>query len=240
VETAEQRTLPSGTMVDAKYRVDELIAIGGMGAVYAGTHTKLRKRVAIKILNPELATPQMIERFHREAITASQIGHEGIAQVHDVGTSPRGETFLVMELLEGDSLAHRLKATGALPIDVACELACSILSPLEAAHRAGIVHRDLKPDNVFLVRQSRGEMVKLLDFGISRTQGAEGEFRLTTTGLILGTPFYMSPEQARGDNAVGPAADLYAISTRWASSSTRCCAVRCRSTARTTTSSCTA
>src|SRR5205814_1955251 len=88
---------------------------------------------------------------------------------------------------------------------------CAILSPLEAAHHAGIVHRDLKPDNVFLVRQSRGEMVKLLDFGISRTQSVEGEFRLTTTGLVLGTPYYMSPEQARGDNAVTLAADIYAI-----------------------------
>ena len=160
-------------MLDDKYRVDELLAVGGMGAVYVGTHTKLRKRVAIKVLNPNLSTPPMIERFHREAITASQIGHEGIAQVTDLGTSAAGEPFLVMELLEGESLATRLKATGALQIEVACELACAILSPLGAAHRAGIIHRDLKPDNVFLVRQSRGEMVKLLDFGISRATGLE-------------------------------------------------------------------
>ena len=198
-------------MLDDKYRVDELLAVGGMGAVYVGTHTKLRKRVAIKVLNPNLSTPPMIERFHREAITASQIGHEGIAQVTDLGTSAAGEPFLVMELLEGESLATRLKATGALQIEVACELACAILSPLGAAHRAGIIHRDLKPDNVFLVRQSRGEMVKLLDFGISRATGLEGEFRLTTTGLVLGTPYYMSPEQARGDNVVTPQSDLYSL-----------------------------
>src|SRR5262249_49457845 len=111
-------------MLDGKYRVDHLVAVGGMGAVYSATHTKLRKRVAIKVLNPELATPQMIQRFHREAITASQIGHEGIAQVTDIGTSQSGETFLVMEFLEGESLARRLKTTGALPIDVACEMAC--------------------------------------------------------------------------------------------------------------------
>ena len=198
-------------MLDDKYRVDELLAVGGMGAVYVGTHTKLRKRVAIKVLNPNLSTPPMIERFHREAITASQIGHEGIAQVTDLGTSAAGEPFLVMELLEGESLATRLKATGALQIEVACELACAILSPLGAAHRAGIIHRDLKPDNVFLVRQSRGEMVKLLDFGISRATGLEGEFRLTTTGLVLGTPYYMSPEQARGDSVVTPQSDLYSL-----------------------------
>ena len=198
-------------MLDDKYRIDELLAVGGMGAVYVGTHIKLRKRVALKVLNPALSTPPMIERFHREAITASQIGHEGIAQVTDLGTSANGEPFLVMELLEGESLATRLRHAGALAIDVACELGCMILSPLEAAHRAGIIHRDLKPDNVFLVRQSRGELVKLLDFGISRAVGLEGEFRLTTTGLVLGTPYYMSPEQARGDSSVTRAADLYSF-----------------------------
>ncbi len=208
---AEPRHLASGTMLDDKYRIDDLLAVGGMGAVYVGTHIKLRKRVAIKVLNPGLSNPQMIERFHREAITASAIGHEGIAQVTDIGTSSDGEPFLVMELLEGESLGRRMKVSGALPIEVACELACSILSPLGAAHRAGIIHRDLKPDNVFLVRQSRGEMVKLLDFGISRTEGLDGEFRLTTTGLVLGTPYYMSPEQARGDAQITPQTDLYAL-----------------------------
>src|SRR3970282_798722 len=88
---------------------------------------------------------------------------------------------------------------------------CAILSPLAAAHQAGIVHRDLKPDNVFLVRQSRGELVKLLDFGISRAAGLDAEFRLTNTGVVLGTPYYMSPEQARGDSEVGPGSDLYAF-----------------------------
>jgi serine/threonine-protein kinase len=211
VEGAEQRQLSPGTMLDDKYRIDELLAVGGMGAVYVGTHVKLRKRIAIKVLNPAIATPPMIERFHREAITASQIGHEGIAQVTDLGMSSSGEPFLVMELLEGESLASRLKHAAPLPIDVACELGCMILSPLDAAHRAGIIHRDLKPDNVFLVRQSRGELVKLLDFGISRAQGLDTEFRLTTTGLVLGTPYYMSPEQARGDSAITLAADIYSF-----------------------------
>ncbi len=198
-------------MLDGKYRVDRLLAVGGMGAVYMGTHVKLRKRIAIKVLNPQLNSGPMIERFHREAITASQIGHEGIAQVTDIGTSSEGEPFLVMEYLEGESLASRLRTSGPLSVEDACELGCAILSPLAAAHRAGIVHRDLKPDNVYLVRQSRGEMVKLLDFGISRDAGLESEFRLTTTGLVLGTPYYMSPEQARGDSNITPAADLYAF-----------------------------
>jgi serine/threonine-protein kinase len=198
-------------MLDDKYRIERLLATGGMGAVYVGTHVGLRKRVAIKVLNPQLSTAPMIERFHREAITASQIGHEGIAQVTDLGTSDEGEPFLVMEYLEGESLASRLKTRGPLDVEDACELGCAILSPLAAAHEAGIVHRDLKPDNVFLVRQSRGEMVKLLDFGISRTTSRESSFRLTTTGLVLGTPYYMSPEQARGDSQITLAADLYAF-----------------------------
>src|SRR5215468_3557081 len=198
-------------MLDDKYRIERLLATGGMGAVYLGVHVGLRKRVAIKVLNPQLNSAPMLERFHREAITASQIGHEGIAQVTDIGTSSDGEPFLVMEYLEGESLASRLKATGPLAVEDACELGCAILSPLAAAHQAGIIHRDLKPDNVFLVRQSRGEMVKLLDFGISRTKGQDASFRLTTTGLVLGTPYYMAPEQARGDSEVTIGADLYSF-----------------------------
>ena len=198
-------------MLDDKYRIELLLATGGMGAVYLGTHVRLHKRVAIKVLNPQLSTAAMVERLHREAITASQIGHEGIVQVTDLGTSLEGEPFLVMEYLEGESLAKRLAAVGRLAVADACELGCAILSPLAAAHRAGIIHRDLKPDNVFLVRQSRGEMVKLLDFGISRTAGLEKTFRLTMTGLVLGTPYYMSPEQARGESEITPAADLYAF-----------------------------
>ncbi|HEY0986401.1 MAG TPA: serine/threonine-protein kinase, partial [Kofleriaceae bacterium] len=211
MEGAPGRELSEGTMLDDKYRIERLLATGGMGSVYLGTHVRLRKRVAIKVLNPQLTSAPMVERFHREAITASQIGHEGIAQVTDLGTSTLGEPFLVMEYLEGESLASRLKASGALAIEDACELGCAILSPLAAAHLAGIIHRDLKPDNVFLVRQSRGEMVKLLDFGISRTVDRDATFRLTTTGLVLGTPYYMSPEQARGDSEVTVAADLYAF-----------------------------
>jgi serine/threonine-protein kinase len=198
-------------MLDDRYRIEHLLATGGWGAVYSGTHTTLRKRVAIKVLSPEHSSEAEIERFRREAITASQIGHEGIAQVTDLGTSFDGEPFLVMEYLEGESLASRLRTSEQLAIEDACEIGCSILAPLGAAHRAGIIHRDLKPDNVFLVRQSRGEMVKLLDFGISHVAGIEPELRLTMTGLVLGTPFYMSPEQARGESEITTAADIYAF-----------------------------
>src|SRR5690606_29241027 len=138
-----------GTMLDQKFRIDGLLAVGGMGEVYVATHVRLRKRVAIKLLKAELASGHMLERFHREAIAASQIGHEGIVEVSDLGATPAGEPFLVMEYLEGEPLAARLRAAGPLSIEAACEMACNILAPLGAAHAAGIVHRDLKPDNVF-------------------------------------------------------------------------------------------
>jgi serine/threonine-protein kinase len=125
-------------MLDDKYRVERLLAAGGMGEVYLGTHIGLRKRVAIKVLNSQTSTAAMIERFHREAITASQIGHEGIAQVTDIGTSGEGEPFLVMEYLEGESLASRLTVSGPLAIEDACEMGCAILSPLAAASSTAI------------------------------------------------------------------------------------------------------
>ncbi|CAN5503515.1 hypothetical protein BH11MYX1_BH11MYX1_37840 [soil metagenome] len=210
MEPLEPRHLPAGTVLDDTYRIDELLAVGGRGAVYIATHITLRERVAIKVLTG-LVSSQMTERFHREAIMASAIGHEGIAQVNEIGTTGNGEPFVVMELLEGESLGRRMKLAGALSIEVACELACSILSPLGAAHRAGILHRDLKPENVFLVRQSRGELVKLLDFGIACTEGLGGEIQVTGTGFALGTSCYLAPEQTRGDAPLMPQTDLYAL-----------------------------
>src|SRR4051795_9409656 len=116
-------------MLDDKYRVERLLAAGGMGEVYLGTHIGLRKRVAIKVLNPQTSTEAMIERFHREAITASQIGHEGIAQVTDIGPSGDGEPFLVMEYLEGESLAARLTGSGRLRVEGAREVGRAVLAP---------------------------------------------------------------------------------------------------------------
>ena len=134
-EPAEPRELAPGTMLDDKYRIDELLAVGGMGAVYVGTHIKLRKRVAIKVLNPQLSSAPMIERFHREAITASLIGHEGIAQVTDIGTSLRRRAVPRHGVTRGrvarDAGCRRI---GAMPIDIACELA--LLDPVAARCRA--------------------------------------------------------------------------------------------------------
>ena len=184
-----------------------------MGAVYVGSHTRLQKRVAIKVLRSELTgAVEIVERFLREAVAASRIGHENIIEVTDIGKAQNGAPFIVMELLEGENLAARIKRVGPLPVAQACHIAVEILSAMEAAHRAGIVHRDLKPENVFLVRKSRSESVKVLDFGISRmVQTEEGQHRLTLTGLVLGTPYYMSPEQACGDSEITAAADIYAV-----------------------------
>jgi len=198
-------------MLDDKYRIDLLLAVGGMGAVYVGEHTKLQKTVAVKVLRTELAEAEdLVERFQREAIAASQIGHDNIVEVTDIGATESGVAFLVMEYLEGESLGARLKKVGALPVDEACDIAIEVLAAIEAAHAVGIIHRDLKPENVFLAQKSRGETVKILDFGISRIRSMEeADARLTRTGTVMGTPYYMSPEQARGSSEIGPASDVY-------------------------------
>src|SRR5687768_8034350 len=141
-------------MLDDRYRIDELLSVGGMGAVYAGTHVLLQKRVAIKVLRSELPHAHlMVDRFHREAIAASAIGHENIVEVTDMGLLPSGLAYLVMELLDGKSLRDVMKEEAPMAVDRACRIICEILGGVGAAHQAGIVHRDLKPDNVFLARK---------------------------------------------------------------------------------------
>ena len=208
VDTAQ---FPPGEMLDDKYRIDRLLSMGGMGAVYVGTHVLLKKRVAIKVLRTEFAgAADMVVRFQREAVAASAIGHDNIVSVTDMGQTRGGVAFLVMELLEGRSLAAAIRDEGPLTIAAAADIASDLLGAIGAAHRAGIIHRDLKPENVFLsLREGRGEVVKILDFGISSITQAEPDKRLTVTGLVIGTPSYMSPEQARGDKEISGATDVY-------------------------------
>ena len=202
-------------MLDSRYRIDSLIAMGGMGAVYAGTHLLLHKRIAVKVLRTDLQSRQsMVERFQREAIAASAIGHENIVSVTDMGTTPDGIAYLVMELLTGQNLADLIEADAPLNAALACDITLEILSGIAAAHHGGIVHRDLKPENVYLSHRPLGrDRVKILDFGVSRlANGTQKtpDVRLTTTGLIVGTPRYMSPEQARGEATITHATDIYA------------------------------
>ncbi len=193
-----------------EYQVECLLGEGGMGRVYAAIHPLIAKRAAIKVLRPELShDPATVERFVREARSVNQIGHPNIVDIFAFGTLPDARHYFVMEWLHGESLATRL-VRGPLPLALALDVLDAIASALAAAHAAGIVHRDLKPDNVFLV--GAAPIVKLLDFGIAKLLGTDPGIDRTATGALIGTPAYMSPEQARGE-LVDTRTDLYALGT---------------------------
>jgi serine/threonine-protein kinase len=200
-----------GSVVGGKYRLERLIGKGGMGSVYEAEHTVLGKRVAVKLLHPDYAGDvEITARFVREAQSASAIGHPNIIEIHDVGEE-EGETFIVMELLEGTSLAALIKRQGRLAPEHTVAIARQIADGLTAAHAAGVVHRDLKADNVFLTHDPRlGDQVRILDFGISKVIEQDGT-ELTQTGAMIGTPHYMAPEQVRGEKDVDARIDVWAL-----------------------------
>jgi serine/threonine-protein kinase len=205
----------TGEILDGRYELTRLLGEGGMGQVYAGKHVVTGRKVAVKFLLSELAdNSEMIERFYREARAATAVGSEHICEVLDMQPPEKGDPFLVMEYLDGMSLKERLQRQKRLPVVEATNIILQVLEALYAAHKAGIVHRDIKPENIFLVqRPDRPILVKLLDFGISKFNplGGDEDHSLTKTGTVLGTPYYMSPEQASGDRTVGPLSDLYAV-----------------------------
>jgi len=201
----------SGQVLDDRYQLVRMLGRGGMGTVYLGKHLKLGRDVAVKLLHAELAANEdVVKRFYREAQAAAAINHLNIIDVLDVGTAPWGEPYLVMEHLEGENLADLLARVGPLELPAACGVLAPVLLALGAAHEHGIVHRDLKPENVFVTRR-KGEppTVKLIDFGISKFVGGSDKTRLTQTGFMLGTPAYMSPEQASGKTDVDQLTDVY-------------------------------
>ena len=201
--------LPGGTMV-GEYRVDRVIGQGGMGVVYAATHPLIGKKVAIKVIGAELGTNAIVvERFMQEARSVNQIGHPNLVDVFAFGELPDGRNYFVMELLEGESL--RAKLTRMLvSLAETVQILDEVAAALEAAHEMQIVHRDLKPDNVFLAAIRGGLIiVKLLDFGIAKLAAGEG-IPKTHTGELIGTPAYLSPEQARGKD-VDHRTDIYAL-----------------------------
>jgi len=199
-----------GHLLESKYLVRELIGRGGMGAVYSAENQRIGKQVAIKMLTRgHDAGSNSMKRFYREARIMGSLGHPNIVEIYDLGALDNGVPFQVMELLEGQTLAARIEVEGGMPIEDAVEIGEQVLSGLEAAHQRGIVHRDLKPDNVFLAQREGRTIVKLLDFGISKTIGEE-TLSLTKTGMVVGTPFYLAPEQARGDD-VDQRIDVWAM-----------------------------
>jgi serine/threonine-protein kinase len=207
--------LTVGAVVADTYQVTRLLGRGGMGSVWEASHLRLPgKRVAIKVLHADIAADhEALARFRREAEIATRLGHPNIVEVHDFNTLPDGKPYLVLELLVGESLDSRLRRA-PVSVDDAMRIAAQIGAALAAAHREQVVHRDLKPQNVFLVRPrddgEGGEVVKVLDFGISKIRGSQTVKTLETT--LLGTPQYMSPEQATGNHAaVDQRTDVFAL-----------------------------
>jgi serine/threonine-protein kinase len=205
-------SIEPGTILGGRYRIDELIGQGGMGAVYASTHVELGRKVAVKTLHPQFVSDENAsQRFRQEAQMAASIGHDNICEVIDVGTADDGSGYLVMPLLSGSSLAELLQEE-RIPVQRLVDIICQTLSALQAAHDAHIVHRDLKPDNIFVTKfGDRNDFVKLLDFGISKIMDQESVSKLTRTGMVVGTPCYMSPEQAKGARDLDYRVDIYAI-----------------------------
>jgi len=202
-----------GDLVGGKYRVVRLIGEGGMGLVYEARHEHLGSQVALKFLHPDLAErPGLVARFLQEARVSASIKSPHVTHVMDVDQTQDGAAYLVMELLEGESLEARLSRGAPLPVLEAVDIAGQILAALEAAHARGVVHRDLKPDNVWLAPASGGSHVKLLDFGIAKLKSSS-EFQQVNTrpGSMMGTPQYMAPEQAISADQVDPRADLYSL-----------------------------
>jgi eukaryotic-like serine/threonine-protein kinase len=206
-----------GEIIDEKYKITRLIGEGGMGAVFEGENLLISRRVAIKVLHAAMAmNEQTVERFQREARAAGRIGNDHILEVLDLGKLPNGDHYMVLEYLDGEPLNGRIQRLGKMSPEQVAPLMTQVLAGLGAAHDAGIIHRDLKPDNLFVLREKAGQKdyVKIIDFGISKfnpLSGDDAQKKMTQTGAIMGTPYYMSPEQARGSLEADGRSDLYSI-----------------------------
>jgi len=202
-----------GQVVAERYHVVKKLGEGGMGQVYLAEHVKMGRRSAIKVMNPSMThDPDAVARFNREAANASRITHPNVCAVYDFGETPDGLIYLAMEFIEGEPLTDLIEREGALKVPRAVKIFQQTADALQAAHDLGIVHRDLKPDNIMLARGRDGaDIVKVVDFGIAKAVGGdEAGQKVTKTGLVVGTPEFMSPEQLSGDKLDGRS-DLYSL-----------------------------
>ncbi|MFS8066498.1 MAG: serine/threonine-protein kinase, partial [Byssovorax sp.] len=207
--------IAEGEVLAGKYRIERVLGQGGMGVVVAAMHLQLNQRVAIKLLL-QGATPEVVERFLREARAAVRLKCQHVARVIDVGALPDGAPYMVMEYLEGNDLSQIVRGSGALSVPDAVEYLLHACEAIGEAHSIGIIHRDLKPANLFLTRAADGtSTVKVLDFGISKTgesESSEGEgMSLTKTSAVLGSPLYMSPEQMKSARSADARSDIWSL-----------------------------
>ncbi|MBN1608798.1 MAG: protein kinase [Polyangiaceae bacterium] len=204
-----------GRDIQGRYRVLRRLGSGGMGVVYLGEHLMIKRKVAIKTLHAQFALqPSVVQRFHREALAATSIGNEHIVEVTDMGRLDNGALFMVLEYLDGTDLGQEIETQGPQPLGRMTRIMLQLCDALGAVHDKGIVHRDLKPDNIFLIRRGDdADFVKVLDFGISKfkTSLDDSGAKMTRTGMPMGTPYFMSPEQARGQSDVDHRADIHAL-----------------------------
>jgi serine/threonine-protein kinase len=210
--THEERV---GTLLAEKYRLEAILGRGGMATVFGGRHEWTGRRVAVKVLNHEFSSdPVMAERFLREARTSAELKHPNVVDVLDMGRAEDGSVYLVLERLDGSDLADIL-ASGTLSPETTFTLLAPVMRALAYAHKKGVVHRDLKPENIFVHEDAEGQAVpKVLDFGIAKILDDAGT-SMTRTGMLLGTPDYMSPEQARALPDIGPATDVWSMGVVW-------------------------
>jgi serine/threonine-protein kinase len=201
-----------GDVLAGKYRVDSVLGVGGMGIVVAATHLQLEQKVALKFLLPSaIQSAEAVERFLREARAAVRLKSEHVAKVTDVGTLENGAPYMVMEFLHGADLSH-VMAERTLPVDEGVSYVMQACEAIAEAHSLGIVHRDLKPQNLFVTRKVDGRpLIKVLDFGISKSIDTQTGLSLTRTSSIMGSPLYMSPEQMRSSKNVDQRSDIWAI-----------------------------
>jgi serine/threonine protein kinase len=217
LEPGERLPVSVGEIVGGKYFIERILGIGGMGVVAAANHEELDQRVALKIMRAARSTPDAVDRFLREARAAVRLKSSHVAKILDVGTLDNGLPFMVMELLEGSDLASILERDGALPMETAVEYLLQACDAISEAHAMGIIHRDLKPENLFVTERRDGApLVKVLDFGISKVMGLEetpysARRAITHESVVMGSPSYMSPEQARSAKQVDARTDIWAL-----------------------------